>query len=239
MDKENKKLEWSKEAILEMIQLWQTYECLYNPKNKFYHNKHARYSAFSEIADKLKVFNELVGPSDVKNKMVYLRGQYTRELSKSKELKSGSGTDETYVSNAYWFEELSFLQDFVKVRKGTCNLVEENSSPLDDSFELSQIIECDPSSVPNKRPKLEKQIKKEDAVLEAAVNVLQSLTNNNNAFVNDKNEAFCNFIKTEIEVITNESIRDECVEKITLVLLDAKKKQRLLDNSDEYQYLIE
>ncbi|XP_073824565.1 uncharacterized protein isoform X2 [Musca autumnalis] len=163
MDKENIKVEWSKEAIMELISSWQTYECLYNPKNKLYHNKHSRYAALNAIADNLK------------NKMQYLRGQYTRELSKSKEIKSGYGTDDIYVPNAYWFQELHFLQDFVKVRKGTCNIYGQNSESLDDSCESSQTLECDISiATPKKKIKVENQTptNKEDAVLQAAVSVL-------------------------------------------------------------------
>lgn len=67
-------LEWTKEAVLDMIYLWQSYECLYNPKNKFYHNKHSRYSAFSAIADKLKIYNDTIGPNDVKVCMTRVKG---------------------------------------------------------------------------------------------------------------------------------------------------------------------
>ncbi|XP_073813125.1 uncharacterized protein [Musca autumnalis] len=236
MEKENEKIDWSKEAVLEMIALWQKHECLYNPKNQFYHNKHARYSALSEVADQLKVFNESIGPNDVKNKMQYLRGQYTRELCKCKDMKSGSGTDDLYVPNAYWYSEMSFLQDFVKIRKGNCNLNVQNSLQFEDSCESSQQPDNDeypPQTT--KKAKSDKQTpvssrktNKEDEVLEAAVDVLKNLASNKSAAPTDKNDVFCNFIKSELAEITNSSIRDEFLEAITLSLLDAKRKQRLL-----------
>lgn len=52
---------------------------------------------------------------------MYLRGQYTREVAKKKERKSGSGTEEVYKPTAYWFKELGFLEEFIKVRKGGSN----------------------------------------------------------------------------------------------------------------------
>ncbi|XP_005178085.1 uncharacterized protein LOC101897842 isoform X2 [Musca domestica] len=244
MDIENTKLEWTKEAVLDMIYLWQSYECLYNPKNKFYHNKHSRYSAFSAIADKLKIYNDTIGPNDVKNKMQYLRGQYTRELAKSKEMKR-FGSEDTYVPNAYWFSEMSFLQDFVKSRKDMYNFYEQNTSQLEDSCESSQHADNDvyPSTQPAKRIKLEDpiaepnhNISKEDDVLEAAVNILNDLKTDNSSVSHDRNEAFCNFIKAELASIKSENIRDEFIETITLSLFEAKRKQRQLlkklDDSD-------
>ncbi|XP_073824812.1 uncharacterized protein [Musca autumnalis] len=187
-------LEWTIEAILEMVNLWQNYECLYNSKNPLYHNKHSRYNAFNEIAEKLKIFNECIGPNDVKNKMQYQRGQYSRELSKSKEIRSGSGADDVYVPSAYWFPELSFLQDHIKIRKGKSNLFEQNNSSFEDSAESTQLMEDHLSPAqPSKRIKKENvtplssnRPNKEDAVLEAAVNVLEHLTSSNNN--NDKSK---------------------------------------------------
>ncbi|XP_073835024.1 uncharacterized protein isoform X1 [Musca autumnalis] len=190
MDKDkDTKVDWTKESILEMINLWQNYECLYNPKNNLYHNKHSRYKAFNEIAEKLKIFNEAIGPNDVKD-------------------QSCSSIEDSAESTQLMEDHLSPAQPSKRPKK-------ENITPLS----------CDRTN-------------REDAVLEAAVNVLENLTSSKNINDRSKNESFCNFLKEELDSITEESIIDEFKEKITAALFDAKKKQRLLpsDNKTYYEY---
>lgn len=50
--------------------MWQQYECLYNPKDTFYHNKHARYDALNKIAEKLKNPNFDVGATEIKVRFI-------------------------------------------------------------------------------------------------------------------------------------------------------------------------
>ena len=45
---------------------WKSKECLYNPKHKFYHNKHARSAALDTIATNLKQIVLNISPNDVK-----------------------------------------------------------------------------------------------------------------------------------------------------------------------------
>lgn len=58
----------------------------------------------------------------LQNKLQYLRAQYTRELAKSKEKKSGAGAEEEFVSVGQLLYKLAFLHHYVQVRKGGCNL---------------------------------------------------------------------------------------------------------------------
>ena len=46
----------------------------------------------------------------IQNKMQYLRGQFTLEIPKAKELKSGVSTNDFHVPTAYWFYELNFFE---------------------------------------------------------------------------------------------------------------------------------
>ncbi|XP_017467846.1 PREDICTED: uncharacterized protein LOC108360174 [Rhagoletis zephyria] len=123
MENEGSKVEWPKAAILRLIELWEGYESLYNPHHKLYHNKHARQQAFSDLAEKLSDLLPTIGSTEVKAKLTYLRGQYTREVAKQKERKSGAGAEEVYIPSAFYFEKLTFLQAFIKVRKGESNFI--------------------------------------------------------------------------------------------------------------------
>ncbi|XP_065363461.1 zinc finger protein 423-like [Calliphora vicina] len=118
--------EWSKEAVLQLTEMWQKYEFLYNPKHTYYRNTEARNQAYNEMADKLKIFNTNIEGIDVKTKITYLRGQYTREVAKEK--KRGARADQFYVPFAYWFNHLSFLDNFIKVRKERSNIFERMDS---------------------------------------------------------------------------------------------------------------
>lgn len=43
-------VEWEKAAVLKLINLWQDYPCLYNPRDIRYHNKHARNDALQKMS---------------------------------------------------------------------------------------------------------------------------------------------------------------------------------------------
>ncbi|XP_073825391.1 uncharacterized protein [Musca autumnalis] len=308
------KLDWSKEAVLKLIELWENYECLYNPKNRYYHNKRSRYDALNAIAKKLKTFNKLIGPADVKYKIQYLRGQYTREITRIKEAKQ---RDDVYIPNAYWFNQLEFLKNFVHSRKGhdisyledSCgssqihesdaptprpsktsrakkrkdnfDLYDQNSSQLEDAFEMSQMLESDTSPnqdrkmsmlntdeghftsfeqnspqiedsngssqiydhkptliQPIKRSRVENDIQESNRSIyqkqsehETPEIALQKVSSANKTSSLERNEAFCNFIKLELNSINSESIKDDLIEAITLAIFEAKKKERKHNNT--------
>lgn len=50
---------------------------------------------------------------------------------------------------------------------------------------------------------------------------------------NEKDEAFCNYIKTELNGLTNIHIKDELIEVIMLAVFEAKKKDRMSNNNSE------
>ncbi|KNC31332.1 hypothetical protein FF38_01111 [Lucilia cuprina] len=89
------------------------------------------------------------------------------------------------------------------------------------------------SKVENHTPVLSRSMNQEDSVLEAAVNALQTVCSANKTSGNEKDESFCNFIKFELNAITNEIIKDELVETITLAGFEAKKKEQMHNNTTE------
>lgn len=62
--------------------MWQQYECLYNPKDTFYHNKHARYDALNKIAEKLKNPNFDVGATEIKVRFIICRNKKCKWVCK-------------------------------------------------------------------------------------------------------------------------------------------------------------
>ncbi|XP_017470046.1 PREDICTED: uncharacterized protein LOC108361793 [Rhagoletis zephyria] len=230
MDKESKKLEWPREAVLHLIELWESFECLYNPKNNFYHNKHARYQALSELAESLNDFMPGIGPAEVKAKINYLRGQFTREVAKCSNKKSGAGADEVYVPTAFWYKKLGFLSDFVKVRKGESNF----SSFLDDSqtsVELERDLSPPARSKKRVRPNEESSTPKENDMLEAATEALKSIAQKDNTELDGNDDAFCRFLMLEFRALKNEEIKEELKESFVHLLFESKKKERQMERN--------
>ncbi|XP_036323688.1 uncharacterized protein LOC118737351 isoform X1 [Rhagoletis pomonella] len=231
MNEEATKLQWSKEAVLHLIELWESYECLYNPSHKFYHNKHARYQALNELAESLNRFVPGIGPFEVKLKINYLRGQYTREVGKCNTNKSGAGTDEAYVPNAFWFKNLGFLTKFLKVRKG-----ENNSSFPDDSANShnSERESSSPTGPSKKRARPSNEIAasaKENDVLEAAIEALKCVTKKTSSDLDANDDAFCKFLMQEFRTLQNVEIKEELKESFVHLLFQAKKKERKMVQS--------
>lgn len=56
---------------------------------------------------------------------------------------------------------------------------------------------------------------------------------NSGTDVNERDDAFCNYIKMELNEIRNKNIKDELIEKIMLAVFDAKKEQNLYNNDLE------
>lgn len=114
----------------------------------------------------------------------------------------------------------------------------------EDTYESSQAHESDVSAEePIKKvkrrhhtPVASCSMKNEEVVVEPEVNVLPHVFSVNKTSSNEKDEAFCNFIKSELQTITNENVRDELVETITLALFEAKKKQRMYAHAAEQYY---
>ncbi|XP_059217050.1 uncharacterized protein LOC131994317 isoform X2 [Stomoxys calcitrans] len=45
------------------------------------------------------------------------------------------------IPNTFWFKELAFLHDFVKIRKDNCSLLGQNSSQHEDFCDSPDILE--------------------------------------------------------------------------------------------------
>ncbi|KAI8115983.1 hypothetical protein FF38_01498 [Lucilia cuprina] len=210
------KVEWDKNSVLKLINLWQEYPCLYNPRNQLYHNKHSRNEALEKITKNLQELIPDIKVNDVKVKISYLRSQYAREIQKQKEFtRSGMGTDEVYVPSVYWYDELKFLREYIKIRKGKNNL------------EMSQII-SDEDSSPPKKISLDStvhetksqtvELSEEDDALKAATEALKTLANKKQ--IDPYIESFSNFVREHLLSIENAQERKTLIKKIMTLIIE-------------------
>ena len=58
----------------------------------------------------------------VTKKIKNLRTQYKRERQKTRKTKTGTGTDDVYVSKWQYLDRLRFLEDHLTVKQTTSNL---------------------------------------------------------------------------------------------------------------------
>nr|CAH7738427.1 unnamed protein product [Callosobruchus chinensis] len=106
------------EQILEFIEDYRSYQCLWDIHSKFYANINKRNDAYRELSEKYNI-NEKA----VKNKIKSLRSYFSKEHQKVTEMKSGSGSDSKYDSTWFAYRQLLFIADSVTPRQTKDSIV--------------------------------------------------------------------------------------------------------------------
>ncbi|CAH1114372.1 unnamed protein product [Psylliodes chrysocephalus] len=113
-----KRITFSDEKIIELIELYRENECLWNIKSAEYKNNIKRKAAITDIAKNLFVKEEII-----KKKITSIRSTYLMEKKKILDShKTGSGTDDLYSPLVPLYEHMTFLNDVIIARKTKSNL---------------------------------------------------------------------------------------------------------------------
>lgn len=113
-----KRIAFSDEKILQLIELYREMECLWDIKSPQYKNNVKRKAALTYISEKMELSEEIV-----KKKINSLRATYLLEKKKIFDSRrTGTGTDDLYIPTVPWFDEMVFLNDVIIPRKTTSNL---------------------------------------------------------------------------------------------------------------------
>jgi hypothetical protein len=102
MDEVLSEVEWSKEAVIKLIDLYRENYVLWDQTCAEFKDRNAKNKAWTEISLAMKVTK-----AEVQTKMKKLIGQFQRECRK---LKSGSGAD-SVKSKWFAFDCLHFIKD--------------------------------------------------------------------------------------------------------------------------------
>ncbi|KAJ8964762.1 hypothetical protein NQ314_004653 [Rhamnusium bicolor] len=96
-------MEWTKEVVSEMIELYKQKPCLWKINDKTYLNKNLKRQAYDDILNMLKSKNlETVTVKDIKTKIKNLRNAFRKEMKRVENSnRSGAGTDELYTPNLW------------------------------------------------------------------------------------------------------------------------------------------
>jgi hypothetical protein len=137
-------VEWTSDLTAQLIMVYETHPCLFDPKHKFYSNKHARADALGKIVVDLKTFNPKVEVEDVKKKWNNLRSQFSHEHHKVlASERSGMGTEDLYEPSVWWYEKLQFLLPHIRARKSTSSLSSQDIDCSSNSQDYTQDLPFD------------------------------------------------------------------------------------------------
>ena len=150
--KETKK--WSNDDVSLLIELLEERACLWNVYDKSYHLKDVRDRALNEMSDCLDA-----SPADIKTKILTLRSQLGREITKVNRTKSGQSTDQLYRSTWMYWDRLQFLRPVLQPGKSRDSLQGSLNDTENENPELDKTSDGDHSkSAPRQTstPKLKK-----------------------------------------------------------------------------------
>ncbi|GFS18477.1 sodium/hydrogen exchanger 3 [Elysia marginata] len=103
---------WSKDKVLEFIDLYRSHESLWKIKSKEYSNRLIKERCYEKLIDFVKDFEPQANKELVLKKINNLKGNFRKELKNVEGSKlSGAGTDEDYHPKLWYFESLLFLKD--------------------------------------------------------------------------------------------------------------------------------
>ncbi|XP_037917861.1 uncharacterized protein LOC119655801 [Hermetia illucens] len=109
---ENASKQTPRELLIEFIELYRSFTCLWLVKSKEYSDRNKKDLAYIELVKKFKEFDPSADRNTVVKKINALRTVYKKELSKVKSSeKSGAGADDIYKPSLWYFDLLHFLND--------------------------------------------------------------------------------------------------------------------------------
>ncbi|KAF5274431.1 hypothetical protein FQR65_LT04347 [Abscondita terminalis] len=235
---------WTKENLTTFLENFEGFPCLYDPKNSFYSNKHARADALHKLKAALEPMEVTV--EEVKSKINNIRTQISHELKKLKENHSGMEREELYEP-VWWFDLAQFLIPHVKPRKGvdnlgndesekdTENINEETPESFMDDATNDDLVTPTSSSASHKRAttpvgrKAKRQNSGADSLdtYSKTVETLQVLNENIIRATGrppNKEIEFANFIAKELGEIGDPEILLDAKHEISNVIFNYKKK---------------
>lgn len=118
-------LKWSGKEVIQFLNIFRNYPCLWDVSAKEYLNRNVKESAYKELLENLKDAGMPGSLEAVKKKIKSLRDTYRKELCKIKKSnKSGAATAEVYKPKLVWFSSAEvFWHGAVTGRESSSNMV--------------------------------------------------------------------------------------------------------------------
>ncbi|PSN39487.1 hypothetical protein C0J52_10034 [Blattella germanica] len=120
---------YSQEFLTELIELYKTHECLWNPESKEFSDSHQRAIAFETLLGKFKEVDPKSNRDTVIRILSYMRSCYRKELRKIKEFSQTATEDAVFTSELWYFNLFGFLQPL--------EMQNDSSTSVDSVYEES------------------------------------------------------------------------------------------------------
>ena len=180
-DDKNKVKKWSNEETAHLIDMLEERTCLWDVFDKSYHDKDKRAKALTEMEEEIGI-----SVANIKNKILILRSQLGREMTKIAKTKSGQGADELYKPTWIFWDRLQFLCPVMQPGKSKDSWSRVNDEQIssngaaDESSSSAEfdIVQKNQQKVISSTPKVKKmslESRRQD-LLEACINVMKEPT---------------------------------------------------------------
>ncbi|XP_064082982.1 uncharacterized protein LOC135198998 [Macrobrachium nipponense] len=180
--KETANIHWSREEIIQLIDLYRQHPCLWNVKSDMYKDRAERVAALTAIAAELRKTCVAITTGDIKRKIETLQNQHRREMQLvENSRKSGAGVDDIYIPRLWCFNDLSFLNDGGIIRPSLSNIDNATNDTAEEEHSDHEIEEGDetenakPSTSQQERPR--KRLSKSDQILDTVARKLDESVN--------------------------------------------------------------
>jgi hypothetical protein len=117
---------WSKDFLLDFIELFRQEECLWRVKSKDYFNRSKKDSSYQILIRKLQEVEPDATRDTVVKIINNLRSAFRKEHKKVlKSQVSGAGAEEMYVPRLWYYNQFRFLCDQEAPHSSTSSMQEE------------------------------------------------------------------------------------------------------------------
>lgn len=128
--------------ILKLLEIYKSEESLWNINSNAYKLLHIKNKAYQKLANELSC-----DVNTVKKKLRYLRSAYVAEKKKcDSSKKSGSSSDDVYISNLYYFDAMHFLDPILISRQSSSNAPPQTEA--DAAIEVEYAMEVTVDEMP-------------------------------------------------------------------------------------------
>ena len=120
---------WSKDFLLEFIELFRAEECLWKVKSKDYYNRSKKDASYRTLIGKVQEVEPDATRDTVVKKIKNLRSAFRKEHKKVlKSQVSGAGAEEMYAPRLWYYSQLLFLCDQEAPHSSTSSMQEQEET---------------------------------------------------------------------------------------------------------------
>ncbi|XP_050665459.1 uncharacterized protein LOC126965743 [Leptidea sinapis] len=134
----------TKKILEDFIEMYRSNPCLWQIKNKDYHNRDKKEAAYKLLIEKLREIEPGANKDVVVKKINNLRSNVRKEKKKYEQsLKSGASADDVYRIKLWYYDLFNFIHDQCTPRESSSNLDsdDENSCEKDNTEDSSNAAE--------------------------------------------------------------------------------------------------